>query len=322
MGHGKSQLGFAGKASLLLHLAVVLLFLQIALWVNGQQYWVVPSHIAAVSAADEQAGAHTPTPIRSELHDTARSLVDDQRRYYDPGLAMASENLDAASRYFSAMALEECYALSQGGLSRFRDDFMRRLAITPSAAAGHDRWVREYAFSRSNRDCLGFDGTPISPGYILGLIQSAARDGDPRAIARTLLFRDLAESKVGSFDVVARLLSTGDPHVIRDVGLYLTRGESTLTLRDGNTPVRATTLAVAWELVACDFGLDCGADSKLLNNLCAYQGQCAAFSYEDWLGRYTESREEFAEILRVRLLLRRGVLLQDWQLLGLSMLTP
>ena len=152
------------------------------------------------------------------------------------------------------------------------------------------------------------------------MIQSAARDGDPRAIARTLLFRDLAESKVGSFDVVVRLLSTGDPHVIRDVGLYLTRGESTLTLSDSNMPVRAATLAVAWELVACDFGLDCGADSKLLNNLCAYQGQCGALSYEDWLGRHTEPSEEFAEILRARLLLRRGLMLQDWELLGLSML--
>ena len=322
MSHNKLQLEFAGKASLLLHLAGVLVCLQIVLWVNGQQRGAVPTHVAVVSAAVEQADGHTLIPFRLQSPDNARSLVNDQRRYYDPGLAMAAANLDAASRYFSAMALEECYALSHEGITRFRDDFMRRLTLTPGAATQHHNWVREDAFNRSNRDCMGFDGLPISPGYVLGLIQSAAGDGDPRATARTLLFRDLAESKVGSFDVVARLLSMGDPHIIRDVGLYLTRGESTLTLADSNAPVRAATLAVAWELVACDFGLECGADSKLLNNLCAYQGQCSAFSYEDWLSRYSESREEFAEILRLRLLLRRGLMAHDWHGLGLSALKP
>jgi hypothetical protein len=67
--------------------------------------------------------------------------------------------------------------------------------------------------------------------------------------------------------------------------------------------------------------MDCGSDSKLLNNLCAYQGQCRAFSYEDWLSRYTESAEELQEIKRLRMLLHRGLITRDWGLLGLSMLS-
>ena len=46
--------------------------------------------------------------------------------------------------------------------------------------------------------------------------------------------------------------------------------------------------------------------------------QCGVFSYEDWLSRYTESAEEFAEILRLRMLLRQGLIMQDWSRLGLS----
>lgn len=34
----------------------------------------------------------------------------DQRRHYDLGLAIGAKTLDAASRYISAMALEDCYA--------------------------------------------------------------------------------------------------------------------------------------------------------------------------------------------------------------------
>ena len=282
---------------------------------------VLPVRGADVSATHEHAAG--PAPSLSDLQSQRRPahfFRSEQSRYYDPGLAMVAEHLDAESRYFVAMALEDCYALSHDGLARFRDDFARRLSPSASASDRSDNWVRERAFRSNIRDCVAFDGVPISPDKVLGLLQSAARDGDPRAIARTFLFRDLADSKAGTFAVVTGLLSTADPHVIRDVGLFLTRGESSMTLGDGGAPVRATSLATAWELVACDFGMDCGSDSKLLNHLCAYHAQCDAHSYEDWLGRYTDSREELAEIRRTQMLLRRGLMMQDWQFLGLSVL--
>lgn len=311
MSHGKWQLGFAGKATLLLHLAAALVLWQFVLWCKGQPVVGYAIRDAVATYANQRTVGVVSSPHLSLPQEP-------QARFYDPNLALAAERLDAASRYYAAIALEECYALSHDGVARFRDNFLRRLNSGDSAAASNRE--REHAFNRGNRDCVAFDNLPISPKYVLELLESAARDGDARAIARALLFRDLGESKIGNFDIVSRLLSTGDPHVIRDVGLYLTRGETALAMGDNAAPVNATTLAVAWELVACDFGLDCGADSKLLNNLCAYQGQCGAISYEDWICRHTESREELAEILRVRLLLRRGLMMHDWQLLGLNAL--
>ena len=315
------HVGFADKASLLLHLAAALLMCQLVLWVTSQQAMDVKTRRAAVSTADERTSERVAPPFRLQSHGrTSRVFANDPGRYYDPGLANVAEHLDAESRYFVAMALEDCYALSHDGLPQFRDDFVRRLNTGATATNRVDNWARERAFENSIRRCAVFDTAPISPDKILGLLQSAARDGDPRAIARTLLFRDLADSKVGTFDLITRLLSSGDPHVIRDVGLFLTRGESSMVIGDGGVPVSATSLAVAWELVACDFGMDCGSDSKLLNNLCAYQGQCGAFSYEDWLGRYTESTDELQEIRRLRMLLRHGLIAQDWQFLGLHAL--
>jgi hypothetical protein len=301
----------------LLHIAAILVLLQLALWAVNKPASDATTRRAAESVVHKDSSE--PFPLRFQ-HRQTRDFSGEQNRYYDPGLAMVAESLDAASRYFIATALEDCYALSQHGLPRFRDEFLHRVKVGAGASDQYENWLRERAFAGTTRHCIAFDGAPISPEKILGLLQSAARDGDPRAIARTLLFRDLADSKQGTFDLVTRLLSTRDPLVIRDVGLFLTRGESSMMVGDGGTPVNATSLAIAWELVACDFGMDCGSDSKLLNNLCAYQGQCRAFSYEDWLSRYTESAEELQEIRRLRVLLHRGLIARDWGLLGLSVL--
>ena len=277
-------------------------------------------HCALRTAPELSAARLQPRDRLLPIISQARWNLRDPSHYYDPALVRLADGLDAESRYFIAMALEDCYALSHSGIDNLRDDFTRRLgAALPDRV---DRQLRETAFEASNRQCAPFDGSSISPKRVLALLRGAAQDGDPRAIARTLLFRDLAESKAGTFDVVTRLLASGDPHAIRDVGFFLTRGESHLLIGDGNAPVRATVLAAAWELAACDFGLDCGSDSKMLINLCAYQGQCGAISLEDWLARYVESSEELAEIRRLRSLIRRGLIMQDWELLGLLVLKP
>jgi hypothetical protein len=315
MNRNKWPCWLMGNDSPLLHLAAILVLFQLLLWVTSRPNTEAKVHDIPIYVVHQDSSQALSTHFQP--HRT-RDLAIEQNRYYDPGLAIVAENLDAASRYFVAMALEDCYALSQRGLPRFRDEFLHRVNAGTSAS---DQWVRERAFDGTTRHCIAFDGALILPEKILGLLQSAARDGDPRAIARTLLFRDLADSKLGTFDLVTHLLSTGDPLVIRDVGLFLTRGESSMIVGEGAAPVNATSLAIAWELVACDFGMDCGSDSKLLNNLCAYQGQCRAFSYEDWLSRYTESAEELQEIKRLRTLLHRGLVTRDWGLLGLSVLS-
>ena len=305
------------RTPLLLQVAVALILLQFLLWfARPGAIAPTPRSIALESSGYPLQSLNQLLPVTNH----ARWNLRDPARYYDPALVGLADGLDAESRYFIAMALEDCYALSHSGIENLRDDFARHLeAGSPDRI---DRQLRETAFHGTVQACAAFDGTSISPERVLTLLRSAALDGDPRAIARTLLFRDLAESKAGTFDVVTRLLATGDPHAIRDVGFFLARGESRLQLGDGSAPVRATTVAAAWELAACDFGLHCTGDSKMLINLCAYQGQCGALSLEDWLARYTESREELDEIRRLSALIRRGLLMHDWELLGLLVLKP
>ncbi len=311
------ETGLAIRAPLLLQVAAALILLQCLLWL-ARPGSIAPTPLRG--APELSSGRLQPSNRLLPTTNRARWTLRDPARYYDPALAGLADGLDAESRYFIAMALEDCYALSHSGMVNLRDDFTRRLqAALPDQV---DRQLRETAFEASNRQCAPFDGLSISPARVLALVNGAAQDGDLRAIARTLLFRDLAESKAGTFEIVTRLLASGDPHAIRDVGSFLARGEALLQLGDGNGPVRATTLAAAWELAACDFGLDCGGDSKMLINLCAYQGQCGAFSLEDWLVRYAESSEELTEIRRLRSLIRRGLVMHDWELLGLFTLKP
>ncbi|MEO8384327.1 MAG: hypothetical protein ABI583_03720 [Betaproteobacteria bacterium] len=303
------------RTPLLLQIAAVLILLQCLLWfTRAGSTTTAPIRIAPETSSVRLQSLNRLLPVTSH----ARWNLRDPDRYYDPSLVGLADGLDAESRYFIAMALEDCYALSHSGTKNLQEDFARQLDSGLHDRV--DRQLRETAFQTSIRPCAPFDGTSIPPERVLALLRSAALDGDPRAIARTLLFRDLAESKAGTFDVVTRLLASGDPHAIRDVGFFLVRGESHIQLGDDSAPVRATTLAAAWELAACDFGLDCDGDSKMLTNLCAYQGQCGAFSLEDWLARYTESSEELAEIWRLRSLIRQGLIMHDWKLLGLFVL--
>ena len=124
------QLGFADRASLLLHLAAALLMCQLVLSVTSQHAMDVAAHRAAASTANERAPERAAPPFRLQSHArTSRVFAHDPVRYYDPGLANVAEYLDAESRYFVAMALEDCYALSHDGLPQFRDDFMRRLRM-------------------------------------------------------------------------------------------------------------------------------------------------------------------------------------------------
>ena len=311
------ETGFDTRVPLLLQVAVALLLFQcLLLFAHPDAIKPTPLRITRESSG---SGLQPLNRLQS-VTTHARWNLRDPAHYYDPALAGLADGLDAESRYFIATALEDCYALSHSGIENLRDDFARQLeAGSPGRI---DRQLRETAFQTNIKQCAAFDGASISPERVLALLRSAALDGDPRAIARTLLFRDLAESKAGTFDVVTRVLASGDPHAIRDVGFFLARGESLIQLGDGSAPVRATTLAAAWELAACEFGLDCGSDSRILVSLCAYQGQCGVLSLEDWLARYTASSDELAEIRRLRSLIRRGLIMHDWELLGLFLLKP
>jgi hypothetical protein len=211
---------------------------------------------------------------------------------------------DPQAMYYVAQALEEC---STWGTTD--DD------LPPGHTADLKQWMRYASAQDLAAPCRGIDGLVIDSRQILALLHEAARQGEPHARARMLLFRDIAAPKSDAIAEIPGLLATGDPAVVRDVGAFLAKGE--VSLRLGRVIVDARTAAIAWELAACDLGYPCGPFSRLLLWQCAFKGYCDAYRYDEAIARDEDpQRMALAQQLRGGLVyaLRR----QDWTWLGLG----
>jgi hypothetical protein len=266
-----------------------------------------PSLILRTARAS--AARESPLPVAREYENST-----DLSAFYTKYSAAGRGALDPETKYFIAQALEDCYALSHAGWESAKDAFQQNTLPLDSPI----KLYRQQAFETSLQNCRGFDGKLINIAEIMTLLREAAESGEPRALARSLLFKDFAESKFESFELVKRLLATRDPYVIRDVGAYLSRGEDVWLMGDNDQPVPVRVMAVAWELVACDFGLDCGASSRLVQNQCALSGHCGVASYEDWLRQYGEPASRYREIMRIRGEISAALQTQNWELLGFN----
>jgi hypothetical protein len=253
-------------------------------------------------------GASEDTPLSTGTH--PRSFLPafpsghgfdatgDLRRFVEQHRAAVE---DPETAYYVSQALEECAALR------------------PAPADVDARWIELAASAALLRPCRGFDGAVIEPGEIVELLSAAARRGEPHAIARMLLFRDIAAPKGDVMADIPRLLQTRDPAVVRDVGAFLSKGEA--VWRYGAEEVPAPTAAIAWELAACDLGYECGPASRLVLSLCAFDGRCEAGHYEDALMRY-EPPDTMADAQRLRIGILRALSESNWEWLGISEFRP
>jgi hypothetical protein len=209
---------------------------------------------------------------------------------------------DPETAYYVSQALEECALTRPAAGERPRGD-----------TAEH--WAQLAAADALVAPCRGFDGRAIDPNEIVTLLARAAARGEPRATARMLLFRDIAAPKSDLLPKLQRLLATRDPGVVRDVGAFLSRGESAWWYGDREFPVAAA--AIAWELAACDLGYACGPGSRIVLLQCAFDSRCEGGRYEDGLARH-EPADLMADAQRLRGGILRALREYDWTWLGLA----
>jgi hypothetical protein len=209
---------------------------------------------------------------------------------------------DPQTAYYVSQALEEC------ALTRPAPE-----DVEPARSA--ERWAQLAAADALVAPCRGFVGRAIDSGEIVILLVRAADRGEPRAAARMLLFRDIAEPKSDVLAKLRALLATRDPGVVRDVGAFLSRGESVWWFGDREFPAAAA--AIAWELAACDLGYACGPASRIVLLQCAFDSRCGGGRYEDALMRY-EPGELMADAQRLRAGILRALREYDWNWLGLG----
>ncbi len=231
---------------------------------------------------------------RPEARRDFRGFVERQREHV----------ADSAVAYDVSQALEECSAVSLALSSASP-------YVTVSSGA---RWVELAAAESLAAPCLGFEGQRIDPGEVLALLNHSAGQGEPRARARMLLFRDVAASKEDALRELPTLLAPLEAGVVRDVGAFLARGETEVAL--GGDLVSARVGAIAWELAACDLGYDCGPTARITLAQCAFGGACGD-SYEQALA-ISESPEDLQRARALRPALLRALLRRDWRWLGLD----
>ena len=219
-----------------------------------------------------------------------RSFVDRHRgRLSDPETA-----------FFVSQALEDCYSARE--LSR-DETFPRAEREAAEVLA---------------RQCSGF-AEAIEPRFIVELIDYAARWGEPHALARMLLFRDIAAPKDEVLAELPWMLSSREPSIVRDVGAFLSRGEAQWRYGDEHVPTAVA--ALAWELAACDLDGDCHPRSRFGLAQCVFLGRCATGRYEDALAAW-EPPELMAQAQRLRAGILRALREHDWEWLGLEVQGP
>jgi hypothetical protein len=68
----------------------------------------------------------------------------------------------------------------------------------------------------------------------------------------------------------------------------------------------------AWQLVACEYGLDCGSNSRQLQRVCVFNGQCAAATVQDQVYYYDVTPYEAQLIEQYRQVFRNAAANNDW----------
>ena len=246
-----------------------------------------PALTASPSPAAQTAGAP-----RARIGDEYLQAWD-LRRFVDLNRARLA---DPEIAFYVSQALEDC----AGVRNLWRDETF------PPAE-------REAAAALASQ-CAGFS-EGIEPRAIFELIGYAARWGEPHAIARMLLVRDIAAPKDDVLPLLPWMLSSREPSIVRDVGAFLSRGEA--QWRYGDEQVPTAVAALAWELAACDLDRACHAWSRFGLSQCVFLGRCSSGRYEDALAAY-EPPELMAQAQRLRAGILRALRDHDWEWLGLG----
>jgi hypothetical protein len=195
------------------------------------------------------------------------------------------------------------------------EDLSRRLAVG-KGAAGNPRRQEELAamFER----CRGFSGNSAALAQTIdSLHRQAEAAGYPAEVARSLRFetpgRDPARAEEAAIGLLA---SNPDPDVIHEVGQYLNQRS-----RNAGGAVDAGTRAIAWGLLECDYGADCGPRSRPVVMTCIVLGACDLQSVEEAVVA-EGSQAVLNNANAMRRSLARQIAERDWGAVGFKRSTP
>jgi hypothetical protein len=290
----------------------------------------------SLSPLPRPVSAITPVGMRASQVASEFRSTRDLKAFADALLAR-KQQLTADERFHLAKALETCLfanSVNEDLASYSAKQRRQFLATIPASDPNAAQRVAAYDTVDDATRCLRFRGTKIAQRDIDDLYHAAAQLGDPRAQARLLTaeiqrsVQSLPRDEAGNpqripAEDLARLvaiLETGDPEALLTVGGMLAQSPFKEQLRIGpNEEVPEPTAFIgAWNLVACDMGLDCGSQHRDLQQACAFASYCGAGHFEEHYQTFVASPFVFQQAQRYRSLIESALQTRNWAQIGLS----
>jgi len=272
----------------------------------------------ASSSPGSQGHAARPPSLKVEF-DTARNL----KSLYDalsgpnaPGTAEAN-----LVRYEILLTCAARTDKQEASSVRRTWSAERRKSIADSIAPGDPlRQRRLDAFDRMAGRCDGLESVTTTGAALDALLDAAAKGGDPVARVlgmqrellpdgRTVGTGRISESQVRELqDVVA----SRDPIAIYAAGTLLSNTFVNEVVRVNGEELDGAMAFEAWRLVACDYGMECGPESRTVDALCATNGWCGARNIADLTYFYDATPNNAQLVDRYRQVFRQVVESGDW----------
>lgn len=281
-----------------------------------------------VVAAPAPARATPLTPAQLEKRRLAEEFdkSTDLKALYDK----FANSSDPAQRYIAAKALMECAEASR---QRGRTTFLQNQRDVRVSATDPKATQRNAAFDALLADrCQGFSPEQLTPAAINAAMAEAARMGDPAA--RAAQARTEINARIGAaarqrqqytmtesdLNALQDAIKSRDPEALRQIGDFGTLWNRADGLRVGpdQSAPSAGAWRAAWQMMACEGGLNCGAEHRDVLTACALEGACGAPNYQAYLQQFAQSPYHYQETLRYQELIRSAIEQGRWDWLGLS----
>jgi len=209
----------------------------------------------------------------------------------------------------------------------------RRKTLQESIADSNpDKRHRLELYDELTGRCAGLENLTTTEADLARLLDEAARDGDPRAraalvlqqAAKTMLTGEQLEQQGAhqqgltitddQLRTLQQVIATRDPEAILLAGTALSNSFRDMMIEVGSTHDDLNGIASmqAWRLVACEYGLDCGEDSRQVRLACALAGHCQARTSLDLAFYYEVSPYQAQLIDQYREIFRQAIERNDW----------
>lgn len=283
---------------------------------------------AASSANSPAMAPVTLTPAQLEKRRLAEEYdkATDLKALYDK----YANSSDPAQRYIAAKALMEC---ADAVRNKGRTTFLQNQRDVRVSQTDPKASQRNAAFDTLLADrCSGFPADQLTPAAVTAAMTEAARMGDPAARAAqaradinariAAAARNRSQYSLTENDLAAiqDSIKSRDPEALRqiaDFGTLWNRADGLRVGPDQSMP-SAGAWRAAWQMLACEGGLDCGADHRDVLTACAMEGACGAPNYQTYLQQFAQSPYAYQETQRYQALIRSAIEQGRWDWLGIG----